>query len=72
MNNASPIPSATGERVFQAGDRVWLKAARFGLPGVVLKMDRGKAVIFWRDLDYLARHRACTLELAEGVNDGGK
>jgi hypothetical protein len=49
---------------------VYLRGARFGLPGTVLRIERGKVVILWSDIDYLARHRPNTLELVEGVNDG--
>jgi hypothetical protein len=70
MSEGITIPSATVERVFQVGDRVWLKGARFGKPGTVLRIERGKVVILWSDIDYLARHRPNTLELVEGVSNG--
>ena len=72
MNAENTIPSATVEPAFSVGDKVWLKGARFGKPGTVLRIERGKVVILWSDIDYLARHRACTLELAEGVSDGNR
>jgi hypothetical protein len=63
-------PSATVERVFQVGDRVWLRGARFGLPGTILRLERGRAVVWWGDMKHISRHRANTLELVAGVSNG--
>ncbi|MGA8910820.1 MAG: hypothetical protein WB524_24625 [Acidobacteriaceae bacterium] len=62
--------NAASETVFAVGDKVYLRGARFGLPGTVLRIERGKVVILWSDIDYLARHRPNTLELVEGVSSG--
>jgi hypothetical protein len=56
---------AAREHVFAVGDRVYLRGARFGLPGTVLRMERGRAVIYWRDMDHISRHRPVTLMPAE-------
>lgn len=58
-----------GERTFVVGECVFLRGARFGLYGVVLRLERGRAVIYWRDMDHISRHRPNSLELAEGVKD---
>lgn len=68
MNAESTV--ANSEQPFKVGDRVYLRGARFGLPGTVLRIERGRAVIFWSDMDHISRHRAYTLELVEGVSNG--
>ena len=49
--NRSPI----AEQPFKVGDRVFLRGARFGLPGTILRLERGRAVVFLgRPRAYLA------------------
>jgi hypothetical protein len=55
---------------FVVGEAVYLRGARFGLPGRVLRLERGRAVIYWRDLDHISRHKPCTLILAESGAGG--
>lgn len=50
---------------FPIGSRVLLKGCRFGQPGTVLRIERRKVVVYWRDLDYLSRHSVESLMLAE-------
>ena len=47
-------PAGAGS--FAVGDSVYLRGARFGEPGTVLRVERRKVVVLWHDLDYLARH----------------
>jgi hypothetical protein len=65
MNAKSTSPSAEQPRTFAVGDRVFLRGARFGLPGTILRLERGRAVVFWEDLDHISRHRPVTLMLAK-------
>ena len=58
-------PQTAAKMVFAVGEAVFLKGARFGLPGRVLRNERGKVVVYWGDLDHLSRHRPITLMLAE-------
>jgi len=53
------------ETTFAVGEAVYLRGARFGLPGTVLRLERGRAVIYWRDLDHISRHRPITLMRAD-------
>jgi len=53
------------ETTFAVGEAVYLRGARFGLPGTVLRLERGRAVIYWRALDHISRHRQITLMRAE-------
>jgi hypothetical protein len=46
---------------FQVGDSVFLRGCRVGKPGRVLRIERGKLVIYWIDLDFLSRHRPASL-----------
>jgi hypothetical protein len=43
------------------GSRVQLRGSRHGEPGTVLRIERGRVLILWRDLDYIARHRPDSL-----------
>lgn len=65
----SPRSSDTKtDRVFVAGDHVYLEGARgFGLPGVVQKMERGKVIVLWGDLNICTRHRPKCLVLAASM-----
>ena len=67
---SSPLPKSGQNCGFVAGDRVFLMGARFGLPGTVLRLERGKVVTYWGDMDHTSRHRPCTLILAGKVTDG--
>lgn len=46
------------------GDRVYLRGLRVGEPGRVIRLERGKVVILWKDLDYIGRHSANSLTAA--------
>ncbi len=50
---------------FGIGEAVHLRGCPFGKPGVVLRLERGRAVIYWRDMDHISRHRPITLMHAE-------
>jgi hypothetical protein len=55
---AIPHPDcAACEHVFAVGDRVFLRGARFGAAGRVLRRERGKIAVYWPDLDFISRHR---------------
>lgn len=48
------------------GNKVRLRACRdSGAPGIVIKAEREKLVVYWHDLDYWSKHRPDSLELAE-------
>jgi hypothetical protein len=56
----------TAAEQFAVGAKVYLRAGRnAGEPGTVIRVERGRMVIFWADLDYWSRHRPESLELAE-------
>lgn len=38
------------------GSRVYLRGLRHGEPGRVIRIEHGRVVVLWGDLDYLARH----------------
>jgi hypothetical protein len=49
---------------FAVGDSVYLRGAQFGVPGRILRRERGgKLAILWADLgpSYIGRHRPETL-----------
>jgi hypothetical protein len=54
---------------FPIGAKVRLRGCAFGEPGTVLRIERCKVVVYWRDLDFLSRHRPESLILA--VTDNG-
>ena len=56
---------ARGGVSFAVGDKVRLKARRHGEPGAVLRIERRKLVIYWRDLDFIGRHLPESLVLVE-------
>ncbi|MGB8030268.1 MAG: hypothetical protein WCF30_11445 [Terracidiphilus sp.] len=58
---------AAGERAFAVGDAVYLRAAAFGRPGRVVRIERSKLAVLWADLgpSYIGRHRPNSLMLAE-------
>lgn len=49
---------------FAIGAKVLLRHCAFGEPGTVLRIERGKLVVHWHDLDCLARHSPESLMLA--------
>ncbi len=52
--------------MIRLGDKVRLRACHdSGQPGTVIRFERGKLVVFWRDLDYWSKHHPDSLELAE-------
>jgi hypothetical protein len=59
----------TGPEQFPIGSRVYLRACAFSVPGVVLRIERAKLVIYWRALDYIGRHRPEFLVLAAEDRD---
>jgi hypothetical protein len=38
------------------GSEVFIKACPHGTPGVVVRLERNRVVVWWSDLDYLSRH----------------
>lgn len=46
---------------FGVGDSVMLRSCRHGEPGRVIRLERGKVVILWPDLDYIGRHSPASL-----------
>ena len=48
------------------GDKVHLRACKAGEPGTVIREDRGKLVVYWRDMDYWSKHRPEALERVQG------
>ena len=47
------------------GSRVYLRACRAGEPGTVIRAERGKLTVYWRDMDYWSKHCPESLELVE-------
>ena len=64
----SPAPEdAPGEAAgtFNVGQQVFLKGAQYcGKPGRVLRIEQGKAKVWWIDLDYIGHHACNSLMLA--------
>ena len=50
---------------FSVGDRVYLRGCRVGEPGRVIRLERGKTVILWQDLDYIGRLSTASLISAD-------
>lgn len=67
VNKSAQVCTETGLAI---GDRVYLRGARFGASGKVMRMERGKAVVSWSDLNLITRHRPETLSLAGEVKRG--
>lgn len=42
--------------MIQVGSEVYLRSFRHGQPGRVIRIERGRMVVLWGDLDYVARH----------------
>ena len=49
----------------RGGAKVFLRGCPYGKPGTVLKIERGRAVVYWHDLDFLARHKPASLMVVE-------
>jgi hypothetical protein len=48
------------------GAKVHLKSlVNSGLPGTVIRHERGRAVVYWRDMDWWSRHLPAALIVAE-------
>jgi len=58
--------------MIELGDKVLLRACRFGEPGVVIRRDHGKLTVFWPDMDHWSRHKPEALELVETTGGRGK
>jgi hypothetical protein len=50
---------------FSVGDAVMLRSCRHGAPGTVIRIERGKLVVYWGDMDYWSRHRPESLTQAQ-------
>jgi hypothetical protein len=70
----APMPGAAHEdapggdaETFPVGCPVYLRGCAFGLPGRVLRQERGKLAVLWADLgpSYIGRHSPASLMLAE-------
>jgi hypothetical protein len=64
---------STGHSDFAIGDSVYLRGAPFGVPGRILRQERGgKLAVLWPDLEpsYIGRHSPASLMLA-GDSIGG-
>jgi hypothetical protein len=57
--------TGNGPLPFPIGAAVRLRGCAFGEPDAVLRIERRKVVVYWRDLDFLSRHLPESLELAE-------
>ncbi len=58
---------------FGVGDHVFLRGCRAGQPGTIIRFERGKAVVYWRDMDHWSRHRPDSLVLVappQAAEDG--
>jgi hypothetical protein len=51
----------------EIGTKVLLKVCPHGQPGTVIRIERSRAVVFWHDLNYLARHQPESLMEAKNV-----
>ena len=59
---------AISQSSFPVGSRVLLRSCPYGQPGTVLRIERRKVVVYWRDLDFLSRHSPELLILAVADN----
>jgi hypothetical protein len=46
------------------GSKVYLRACRAGEPGTVIRFERGRFTVYWRDMDFWSRHVPEALEIA--------
>ena len=58
--------------MISVGSEVFIQACPHGTPGVVVRFERNRIVVWWADLDYLSRHAMETvlvmMEHAERTN----
>ena len=52
---------------FPIGSRVYLRACVVGEPGMVLRKEHSRLVVYWADMDFLSRHPEAALILADVV-----
>ena len=43
------------------GSKVYMRGLRHGEPGTVIRIERGRMVVLWGDMDFIARHPASSL-----------
>jgi hypothetical protein len=48
--------------MISVGSEVYMRACPHGTPGVVVRYERARWVVWWSDLDYLVRHAPESLE----------
>jgi hypothetical protein len=66
-----PVSSREANRMIQVGTKVFLHGSPHGEPGTVIRMERGRAVVLWSDLDFIARHRPASLcEVGDNISAG--
>jgi len=51
----------TDEAELKIGEPVALRSCLAGEPGVLLRFERGKAIVEWRDLEFIGRHSPASL-----------
>jgi len=57
----------TTTETFTVGSKVYLRGARFGEPGTVVKLGK-RLTVYWHDLDFLSKHRPESLVEVKGGN----
>ena len=67
MNKQRTSPSVEQPCTFPVGCAVFLRGCRVGMPGVVLRQERGRLAVLWGDLgpSFIGRHRPETLIRAD-------
>jgi hypothetical protein len=50
--------------MISVGSEVYMRACPHGAPGVVLRIERSRWVVWWPNIDFLARHALESLEEA--------
>jgi len=58
------MTTTTPVRQFSVGSKVYLRGARFGQPGTVVKLGK-RLTVYWHDLDFLSKHSPASLVNAE-------
>jgi hypothetical protein len=56
------VQSKGRPELITVGSEVYMRACPHGTPGVVVRYERTRWVVWWSDLDYLARHSLESLE----------
>lgn len=64
------IGQSAADGAIDVGSRVFLRGARVGAAGVVIRREGKRVVVYWRDMDFFSRHRPETLVLAEEKGGG--